>query len=817
MGNSSNLPYVRPNFEADATSISINCLLFASLGVSLVAALASVVVLQWVADYDTATGRSGSTPEDRAKRRQFRFAGVDSWKMEQIIAALPLLLYSSVALFWAGSVQWIWSIHPTVGAVVVGGIALAGLFYASTTLLAAIYVSAPFRTPLSRALYWISHTPISTVKRCITWLKIPQRLLIIPSLKIWPIYFISLLIRIILYPIAIVAFIVFGAPPKMWSASLLKSLLPIWSRNLWGPLKWIGTHFLPQTESRRREDRAAAVYPLVRQDALSWLAHQLNISADSYPQLLILLREVSYLPPERTSAESFQDAPWQAILDSLSRHYIGKAFNKNLTDNDYEIIRILLRCVTLPGMASQISPNSNYTTDSSRDEYWTRYLFTPDREMDIPEGAPNSVTYLLTRDVPLPMSDSKHELVASVKFIKWRNTLGEKNVDIWMHIFAHRGHYSLQYLVSCLQCLHKSFQFLHRQPNLLWLLAQDEETRREQIVKVLEEFDNIMGLTDISPEYHGDLVALVARDMDASEQRWPCSSVCPANLLQRVSHLRDPCLAILGGYACGISTSVKDKLIQAYIEQYSGSLVGLRILLDRGLHAKRPPASWDPLAASRLPFFTRVELFWREAVRTPNQDARSVKEFPLIHSLLHLNFQDLIGCQDHSSGPHHALFHVYTASRSLFAHFRERIVLYNEDLRGKRFNLILALLALPDEVGPSNIEPGLDYESLVTTRNLCRKAMEQPDVIYPLLADIVNEQLRDQEYDPWVVALIRHAAHQAQVYSGRSTQTIARLDDALADLWAVETRQQMAAQLSGRNSGPSGRVIYMGKALHSCK
>src|SRR5438132_1306999 len=104
-GNRSNLPYTLPAFEPTSVGISINCLLFASLGASLVAALASVVSLQWVADYDAAITRGGSSPEDRAKRRQFRFAGVMDWKMSEIIAALPLLLYSSVILFWAGAIQ----------------------------------------------------------------------------------------------------------------------------------------------------------------------------------------------------------------------------------------------------------------------------------------------------------------------------------------------------------------------------------------------------------------------------------------------------------------------------------------------------------------------------------------------------------------------------------------------------------------------------------------------------------------------------------------------------------------------------------------
>lgn len=57
MGNASNLPFTPPDFEPTSAAISINCLLFSSLGTSLIAALAAVVSLQWVADYDAAITR----------------------------------------------------------------------------------------------------------------------------------------------------------------------------------------------------------------------------------------------------------------------------------------------------------------------------------------------------------------------------------------------------------------------------------------------------------------------------------------------------------------------------------------------------------------------------------------------------------------------------------------------------------------------------------------------------------------------------------------------------------------------------------------
>ncbi|PVF96698.1 hypothetical protein CPB86DRAFT_859904 [Serendipita vermifera] len=134
--NATHTPYSRPVFSPEPYALSVNCLLFSSLSASIVAALASVVALQWVADYDAAVSRSGSSPEDRVKRRQFRYGGMEQWKMREIIAFLPILLYWSLVLFFAGIAQWMWNLHKTVGGVILGGMLLGAAFYITTTLLA---------------------------------------------------------------------------------------------------------------------------------------------------------------------------------------------------------------------------------------------------------------------------------------------------------------------------------------------------------------------------------------------------------------------------------------------------------------------------------------------------------------------------------------------------------------------------------------------------------------------------------------------------------------------------------------------------------
>ncbi|PVF96695.1 hypothetical protein CPB86DRAFT_498222 [Serendipita vermifera] len=155
--NGTHTPYSTPSFSAPPYAVSVNCLFFASLSASIIAALASVVSLQWVAEYDAAVSRSGSSPEDRVKRRQFRYGGMETWKMKEVIAALPILLYCSLVLFFVGLAQWMWGVHKTVGAVVLGGTLLSGAFYSITTLLAVVFPSCPYRAPIVRWIYIFLH------------------------------------------------------------------------------------------------------------------------------------------------------------------------------------------------------------------------------------------------------------------------------------------------------------------------------------------------------------------------------------------------------------------------------------------------------------------------------------------------------------------------------------------------------------------------------------------------------------------------------------------------------------------------------------
>ena len=365
LANGTHTPYTAPEFQPSFWAITVNCLFFASLSTSLVAALASVVALQWVADYDAAITRGGSSPEDRAKRRQFRYAGVIWWKMSEIIAALPLLIYCSVALFFAGLIVWMLAVHQIVGLVTVGGSALAVAFYGISTVLSVLFVSAPFRTPLGR---WI-HSSV----------------LLFSSLA----YHIAHFLKLPFIP------------------------------------TWLTEHGNAYALSRRREDIEVDKRPELGMRALVWLASQLSVSQDSYDRLLLLVGELPNLKREIASFPGFSDAPWFSIFDLLGRKNLKNDQNDAISPQEMEAFAILTQCYRIPEIHEIVSPNglTPYSTDAKDDTYWSQYC----SQTVVPwlshvsPNLPNSM-FLLLRDIPLPSIDSENALELTIRLSRWRNS-----------------------------------------------------------------------------------------------------------------------------------------------------------------------------------------------------------------------------------------------------------------------------------------------------------------------------------------------------------------------------------------------------------
>ncbi|KIO33017.1 hypothetical protein M407DRAFT_65970, partial [Tulasnella calospora MUT 4182] len=81
------LPEDSGHFTPEPISIAINCLLYASLSCSLLAAMGVMMCKEWLHSFDR-SGQTGSS-EDQGRLRQRKFDGARRWELEAIIDFLP--------------------------------------------------------------------------------------------------------------------------------------------------------------------------------------------------------------------------------------------------------------------------------------------------------------------------------------------------------------------------------------------------------------------------------------------------------------------------------------------------------------------------------------------------------------------------------------------------------------------------------------------------------------------------------------------------------------------------------------------------------
>ena len=151
MRDSSLGPYVQPDFSPPEYIVVVNALFYASLGIMLLAAFIAMMIISWVREFDHGLGAI-SIPEQRAKTREFRYLGMERWKLEGMVAMLPLLIQISLLLFAIGLVLFLFQISKPSFGVTTAIFGVGVLYYALTTTISVFVTSSPFHSPLSRAL-----------------------------------------------------------------------------------------------------------------------------------------------------------------------------------------------------------------------------------------------------------------------------------------------------------------------------------------------------------------------------------------------------------------------------------------------------------------------------------------------------------------------------------------------------------------------------------------------------------------------------------------------------------------------------------------
>ncbi|KAH9167866.1 hypothetical protein EDB89DRAFT_2074495 [Lactarius sanguifluus] len=141
-----------PPFKAPASIVRVNVMWFLSLILSVSCALLATLMQQWVRRYLEYAQHRGA-PRRRARIRAYMFEGVERFRLSQAVEAIPLLLHTSVFLFFAGLVDFLLPINKVVAFSVLGCVVIFTSIYAIFTLLPSLHLNCPYRTPLSGITY----------------------------------------------------------------------------------------------------------------------------------------------------------------------------------------------------------------------------------------------------------------------------------------------------------------------------------------------------------------------------------------------------------------------------------------------------------------------------------------------------------------------------------------------------------------------------------------------------------------------------------------------------------------------------------------
>jgi len=151
MRNSSLGPYVPADFSPPDHIVVVNALFYASLGVMILAAFIAMLIKSWVHEFDRGL-RALSIPEQRAKTREFRYLGMEHWKLPEMVAILPSLIQISLLLVAIGLVLFLFHISKPSFGVTTAIFGIGVLYYSITTSISVFVASSPFHSPVSRVL-----------------------------------------------------------------------------------------------------------------------------------------------------------------------------------------------------------------------------------------------------------------------------------------------------------------------------------------------------------------------------------------------------------------------------------------------------------------------------------------------------------------------------------------------------------------------------------------------------------------------------------------------------------------------------------------
>lgn len=136
--------------EPATADVWINGLWFASLVCSLIAASLGILVKQWLQRFKT---EDYSMARERTRLRQHRFEGLELWGVPRIVACLPLILRTSLNLFFIGLIVFLRNLHLPIAIAISFLISLWFMAYIASLILPSLCSGCPYKSPEATLFY----------------------------------------------------------------------------------------------------------------------------------------------------------------------------------------------------------------------------------------------------------------------------------------------------------------------------------------------------------------------------------------------------------------------------------------------------------------------------------------------------------------------------------------------------------------------------------------------------------------------------------------------------------------------------------------
>lgn len=132
--------------------VAVSVLWTLSLVLSLTCALGAILVQDWIQEY-LHYSQFHPVPSTRARIRAYLFNGLNQYRLDQVISAIPLLLHLAILLFSAGLTTYFFAFNRIVAYTALVAFSVVGALYLLLSISPLISLSSPFKTPISNLMW----------------------------------------------------------------------------------------------------------------------------------------------------------------------------------------------------------------------------------------------------------------------------------------------------------------------------------------------------------------------------------------------------------------------------------------------------------------------------------------------------------------------------------------------------------------------------------------------------------------------------------------------------------------------------------------